>query len=106
VVRVPGYTTEMYCASCEVRTEFIYVMWKKDGDGLEYLHRSPAISTGKHNLWIGALKGQSPLVSKFVSAEPKQRSSACAMWMLLSLCWKSLVHSQFAADDKFNDGRK
>jgi hypothetical protein len=25
VVRVPGYTTEMYCASCEVRTEFIYV---------------------------------------------------------------------------------
>jgi hypothetical protein len=26
VVRVPGYKTEMYCASCEVRTEFIYVM--------------------------------------------------------------------------------
>jgi hypothetical protein len=26
VIRVPGYTTEMYCASCEVRTEFIYVM--------------------------------------------------------------------------------
>jgi hypothetical protein len=28
-VRVPGYTTEMYCTSCEVRTEFIYVMQKK-----------------------------------------------------------------------------
>jgi hypothetical protein len=26
VVRVPGYTTEMYCVCCEVRTEFIYVM--------------------------------------------------------------------------------
>jgi hypothetical protein len=26
VVRVPGYTTEMYCASCEERTEFIYAM--------------------------------------------------------------------------------
>jgi hypothetical protein len=26
VVRVPGYITEMYCVSCEVRTEFIYVM--------------------------------------------------------------------------------
>jgi hypothetical protein len=25
-IRVPGYTTEMYCVSCEVRTEFIYVM--------------------------------------------------------------------------------
>jgi hypothetical protein len=23
VVKVPGYTTEKYCASCEVRTEFI-----------------------------------------------------------------------------------
>jgi hypothetical protein len=29
VVRVPGYRTEMYCASCKVRTKFIYVMWKK-----------------------------------------------------------------------------
>jgi hypothetical protein len=29
VVRVPGYTTEMYCVCCEVRTEFIYVMQKK-----------------------------------------------------------------------------
>jgi hypothetical protein len=26
VVRVPGYTTEMYCDSFEVRTEFMYVM--------------------------------------------------------------------------------
>jgi hypothetical protein len=29
VVRVLGYTTEMYCDSCEVQTEFIYIMWKK-----------------------------------------------------------------------------
>jgi hypothetical protein len=26
VVRVPGYRTEIYCVSCEVRTEFIYVV--------------------------------------------------------------------------------
>jgi hypothetical protein len=26
VVGVPGYTTEMYCDSCKVRTEFVYVM--------------------------------------------------------------------------------
>jgi hypothetical protein len=26
VVRVPGCRTEMYCVSCEVRTEFIYVI--------------------------------------------------------------------------------
>jgi hypothetical protein len=26
VVRIPGYRTEMYCASCEVLTECIYVM--------------------------------------------------------------------------------
>jgi hypothetical protein len=29
VVRVLGCRTEMYCVSCEVRTEFIYVMYKK-----------------------------------------------------------------------------
>jgi hypothetical protein len=26
VAKVTGYETEMYCVSCEVRTEFIYVM--------------------------------------------------------------------------------
>jgi hypothetical protein len=31
VVRVPGYRTEMNCASFEVRTEFMYVMQKKPG---------------------------------------------------------------------------
>jgi hypothetical protein len=30
-VRVPGYTTEMCCVSCEVRTEFMFVMYKKVG---------------------------------------------------------------------------
>jgi hypothetical protein len=25
VVRVPGYRSEMYCVSCEVRTEYIYI---------------------------------------------------------------------------------
>jgi hypothetical protein len=31
VVRDPGYRTEMYCASCVVRTEFIFVMQKEVG---------------------------------------------------------------------------
>jgi hypothetical protein len=26
ITRVPGYRTDMYCVSCEVRTEFMYVM--------------------------------------------------------------------------------
>jgi hypothetical protein len=26
VVRIPGYRTEMYCVSCEVRTDFLYVI--------------------------------------------------------------------------------
>jgi hypothetical protein len=30
VIRVLGYLTEMYCDSCEVRTEFISVMYKKE----------------------------------------------------------------------------
>jgi hypothetical protein len=29
VVRVPDCRTEMYCVSCEVRTECIYAMYKK-----------------------------------------------------------------------------
>jgi hypothetical protein len=29
MVRVPGYTTEMHSVPFEVRTEFIYVIWKK-----------------------------------------------------------------------------
>jgi hypothetical protein len=29
VVRAPGYRKEIYCVSCEVRTEFLYVMQKK-----------------------------------------------------------------------------
>jgi hypothetical protein len=28
-VRVPGYRTEMYCDSCKVRTEFMYIMSKR-----------------------------------------------------------------------------
>jgi hypothetical protein len=31
VVRVPGYRTEIYCVSCEIRTDFIYVKQKKVG---------------------------------------------------------------------------
>jgi hypothetical protein len=30
VVRVPGYTTEMYCVSCEVRTEFICICYVEE----------------------------------------------------------------------------
>jgi hypothetical protein len=26
VVSVPGYRTKIYCVSCEVRTEFMYVL--------------------------------------------------------------------------------
>jgi hypothetical protein len=51
VVRVPGYTTEMNCASCEVRTEFIcYVeesrppLWSHRVPG--YRSRGPGSTTG------------------------------------------------------------
>jgi hypothetical protein len=29
LVRVPGYRADLYCVSCEVRTEFIYFILKK-----------------------------------------------------------------------------
>jgi hypothetical protein len=47
VVTVPGYVTVMYCDSCEVQTEFIYVMWKKVvrlcGSGQRSWVRFPAL---------------------------------------------------------------
>jgi hypothetical protein len=43
VVRVPGYITEMYCASCEVRTEF-YVCYVEES-------RPPLWSSGQSS-WL------------------------------------------------------
>jgi hypothetical protein len=47
MVRVPGCRTEMYCVSCEVRTEFIYVMQKKGpplwSNGQEFLATDPEV---------------------------------------------------------------
>jgi hypothetical protein len=45
VVTVPGYRTEMYCASCEVRTEFIYVMEKKVNHLCGLVVRVPGYTT-------------------------------------------------------------
>jgi hypothetical protein len=36
-IRVPGYTTEMCCISCEVRTEFIYIVVRFPGFTLCFL---------------------------------------------------------------------
>jgi hypothetical protein len=49
VVRVPGYTTEMCCVSCEVRTEFIYeyVMLKKVDRLCGLVARDPGYRTEK-----------------------------------------------------------
>jgi hypothetical protein len=48
VVRVPGYTTEMYCVSCEVRTEFIYVMYKKVDRHCDLVARVPGYTKGMY----------------------------------------------------------
>jgi hypothetical protein len=45
VVRVTDYTKEMYCASYEVRTEFMYVMWKKVDRLCGLVARVPANTT-------------------------------------------------------------
>jgi hypothetical protein len=46
VARVPGYKTELYCVSCEVLTEFIYVeesrlpLWSSDHSSWLHIQRS------------------------------------------------------------------
>jgi hypothetical protein len=44
VVRIPGYTTEMNCASCEVRTELIRICYVEES-------RPPLWSTGQSS-WL------------------------------------------------------
>jgi hypothetical protein len=48
VVRVPGYTAEMYCVCCEVRTELIYVMQKKVDRLCGLVVRVPGYTTGMY----------------------------------------------------------
>jgi hypothetical protein len=44
VVTVPGYRTELYCTSCEVRTEFIYICYSEES-------RPPLWSSGQSS-WL------------------------------------------------------
>jgi hypothetical protein len=46
VVRVPGFRTEMCCASREVRTKFIYVMQKKVDRLCGLVVRVPGYTSG------------------------------------------------------------
>jgi hypothetical protein len=41
VVRVPGYITEMYCASCEVRTIYICYIEESGLESREYGRGEP-----------------------------------------------------------------
>jgi hypothetical protein len=44
VVRVPGYRTELYCAFCEVRTEFWVFLWQSLVTELYLREHCPSIS--------------------------------------------------------------
>jgi hypothetical protein len=53
VIRVPGYGTEIYCFSCGVRTEFIYVMQKKVDRLCSLVIRFPGYGTEMHCVSCG-----------------------------------------------------
>jgi hypothetical protein len=65
---VPGYTTEMYCVSCEVRTDFIcYVeesrppLWSSGQNYWLEIQRSGFDSPRHHIIWkVPKLKNWSP----------------------------------------------
>jgi hypothetical protein len=86
VVRVPGYTTEMYCVSCEVRIEFVlcYVQesrqplwsssWLQNGDVLCFLW-------GKNWIYICYVdKGRPPLWSSGQSSWLLNGDVLCFLW--------------------------
>jgi hypothetical protein len=71
MVRVPGYRTEMYCVSCEVRTESIYVeesrspLWSSGQSSWLYIQRSGFYSLRYQIFWevVGLERGPLSLVS-------------------------------------------
>jgi hypothetical protein len=84
VVRFPGYTTEMYCASCEVRTEFICVMWKKL-DGLcglvvrvpGYRCRGTGFGFRRYQIFCVVGLERGPLCHMNTIEELLERNSSC-----------------------------
>jgi hypothetical protein len=64
VVRVPGYTTEMYCVSYEVRTKFIYIMQKK----VDHLCGLLVRVTGYRSRGMGSIPGATRFSEKLALA--------------------------------------
>jgi hypothetical protein len=88
VVRVPGYRTEMYCASCEVRTEFICCVeesrpplwssgqssWLQNGDVLCFLW-------GTNSIYICYVEeSKLPLWSSGQSSWLQNGDVLCFLW--------------------------
>jgi hypothetical protein len=72
VVRVPDCRTEMYCVSCEVRTEFIYVieerrppLWSSGQSSWVQIQRSGLVSRRYQIFWevVGLERGPLSIVS-------------------------------------------
>jgi hypothetical protein len=65
VVRVPGCRTEMYCVSCEVRTEFMYVTLKKVDLLCDLVVRAP----GYRSRGLGSIPGATRFLWEIVGLE-------------------------------------
>jgi hypothetical protein len=85
VVRVPGYRTEMYCVSCEVRTECICYaeesrppLWSSGQSSWLHIQRSRFDSRQYQTFWevVGLERGPLSLVS--TTEELLGRKSSCS----------------------------
>jgi hypothetical protein len=84
VVRVPGYWTEKYCVSCEVRTRFTYIMQKKvDRPCLCTEFKIPCIHSCAPNSEQPVSTSVQLFVLKLVETNPKVRIPATCLCTVL-----------------------
>jgi hypothetical protein len=80
VVRVPGYRTVKCCVSCEVRAEFIYVMYKKLDRLCGLVVRDPGYRTEMY-CFLWGTKWMYILVCYVEESRPPLWSSGQSSWL-------------------------
>jgi hypothetical protein len=82
VIRVPGYRAEMYCVSCEVRTEFIYVMQKKVDRLCGLVVRVPGYTT---EMYCVSCEVRTQFICYVEESRPPLWSSGQSSWLQIRM---------------------
>jgi hypothetical protein len=78
VVRVPGCRTKMFCVSCEVRTQFIYVMEKKVDRLCGLVDRVPGY---RSEMYCASCEVRTKFICYVEESRPPLWSSGQSSWL-------------------------